>query len=55
MKQQQEFFEKQNNKEKEMNTSVKLPKLDMMSFSGNKLKWTEFLDMFETEVHTNDK
>ena len=27
----------------------------MVSFSGNKLKWTEFCDSFETAVRNNDK
>ena len=42
MKQQTEFLEKQEIKEKELAKTVKLPKLDMMTFSGDKLKWTEF-------------
>ena len=39
MKQQHEFFEKQNSKKINEYRSI-APKLDMVSFSGNKLKWT---------------
>jgi hypothetical protein len=30
-----------------------LPKLDMCSFNGDKLKWRDFLDTFNTSVHSN--
>ena len=33
--------------------SVRLPKLEIPSFSGEKLKWTEFWDSFEAAVHLN--
>ena len=33
--------------------SVKLPKLEIPSFSGEKLKWAEFWDSFEAAVHLN--
>ena len=33
--------------------SVKLPKLEIQSFSGEKLKWAEFWDSFEAAVHLN--
>ena len=55
MKQQSEFIEKQELKEKELATTVKLPKLDMISYSGDKLKWAEFWDAFENAVHSNKK
>lgn len=55
MKAQHEFLEKQELKEKELATTVKLPKLDMISFSGDKLRWTEFWDAFENAVHNNKK
>ena len=55
MKQQHDFLEKQDKKEKELATTVKLPKIDIMSFSGNKLKWTEFWDSFECAIHKNKK
>ena len=32
---------------------VKLPKLEIPSFSGEKLKWAEFWDSFEAAVHLN--
>ena len=33
--------------------SVRLPKFEIPSFSGEKLKWTEFWDSFEAAVHLN--
>ena len=35
--------------------TVKLPKLEMTSYSGDKFKWTVFWDAFENAVHTNKK
>ena len=55
MKQQKELLEKQELREKELANTVKLPKLDMISFSGDKLRWTEFWDAFENAVHNNKK
>ena len=55
MKQQHEFLEKQEEREKELATSVKLPKLDMHTFSGDKMKWSEFWDAFESAVHNKKK
>ena len=34
---------------------MKVPKLDMLTFSGDKLKWSEFWDAFENAVHNNKK
>ena len=34
---------------------MKLPYLDMMTFSGDKLRWTEFWDSFECAIHHNKK
>ena len=59
----QELMVKQPNKEnssivmntKKESTSVKLPKLDLCIFNGNKLRWTEFWDAFECSVHKNQK
>ncbi|XP_060600224.1 uncharacterized protein LOC132753734 [Ruditapes philippinarum] len=34
--------------------TVKLPKIDIPSFNGNKLYWIEFWDSFENSVHKND-
>lgn len=53
LKQQNEFLEKQEIKAKELATTVKLPKLDMITFFGDKLKWTEFWDSFECAIHNN--
>ncbi|MEW8545649.1 MAG: DUF1759 domain-containing protein, partial [Candidatus Thiodiazotropha sp.] len=33
--------------------SLRLPKLEIPSFNGNTLKWTEFWDSFEATVHDN--
>ena len=33
--------------------TVKLPKLELMKFDGNVLKWQEFWDSFETTIHDN--
>ena len=55
MKQQHEFLEKQEEREKELATSVQLPKLDMHTFSGDKMKWSEFWDAFESAVHNKKK
>ena len=33
--------------------SVRLPILEISSFSGDKLKWTEFCDTFEASLHKN--
>ena len=55
MRQQHDFLEKQDKKEKELATTVKLPKIEIMTFSGNKLKWIEFWDSFESAIHNNKK
>ena len=34
-------------------SSVRLPKLEIPSFNGDKLKWTEFWDAFEASIHKN--
>ena len=36
---------------KEPSTSVKLPKLELRSFNGDKLKWSELWDSFECAFH----
>jgi hypothetical protein len=35
--------------------NVLLPKLDLKSFDGNSLNWTEFWDAFEAAVHNNSR
>ena len=52
MKAQQEFLEKQNVQTK---TTVRLPKIDLIGFSGNRLQWIEFWDSFESAIHKNEK
>ena len=42
MKQQSELIEKQELKDKELATTEELPKIDITTFTGNKLRWTEF-------------
>lgn len=36
-------------------SAVKLPKIDMISFAGDKTKWIEFWDYFQSAVHKNKK
>ena len=36
-------------------TAMPLPKLDIVSFNGNKLYWYEFWDSFESSVHYNKR
>jgi len=45
---------KQENKQQNMQT-VKLPKLELLSFNGDKTKWYEFWGSFESSVHTNSQ
>ncbi len=40
---------------KQTGCSVKLPKLELHSFSGDKTKWNEFWDSVEGSVHKNTK
>jgi len=51
---QRELLEKQSSKKQESVRSVKLPKLEIGSFNGDKLRWHEFWDSFETAVHRNE-
>ncbi|XP_060557734.1 uncharacterized protein LOC132718123 [Ruditapes philippinarum] len=55
MEKQQRFFEEQHALKDKSTNTVKLPKLDMISFSGNRLQWTEFWDSFRSAIHENDK
>ena len=62
MRQQQEFLDQQQNKIKEQEkrkalektSSVKLPKIDIVSYSGDRMRWKEFWDSFECTVHRNE-
>ena len=51
LQQQQQISISQLNNSK--TSSVRLPKLEIPSFSGDKLKWTEFWDAFEASIHKN--
>ena len=55
LKKQHDFLEQQKDKEKQQEFTLKLPKLDMLAFSGDKLKWNEFWDSFESAVHKNKR
>ena len=55
LKQQHELFKRQEKKEKELATTVMLPKIVKVSFCGDKLKWAEFWDSFECAIHNNKK
>ena len=54
VKQQREFIDRHEKKDAKL-PSVKLPKLELFPFNGNKLEWKEFLDSFECTVHKNTK
>ena len=54
MKMQHEMLEKQKIKEQE-ESSVKLTKIEINSFGGDKLKWIEFWDSFESTIHKNKR
>lgn len=41
MKLQQEILDQQNKRDTQ-NSAMKLPKVDILSFNGNKLYWIEF-------------
>jgi hypothetical protein len=55
LKQHQEIIEIQTKKEKDNSSPVKLPKLDIILFNGDKMQWNEFWDSFESTVHNNKK
>ena len=44
-----------NKKESELSSCVKLPKIELVSFSGDKTKWIEFWDSFQCAIHNNIK
>lgn len=51
---QQELLETRVVRPKEQRTPVKLPKLEISCFSGDKLRWLEFWQSFENSVHKNE-
>ncbi len=53
LKHQEEVLENQRKKERVDEVSVKLPKLELLQFDGNKMKWLEFWDSFESAIHRN--
>ncbi|XP_045158369.2 uncharacterized protein LOC123524328 [Mercenaria mercenaria] len=42
-----------NMKQDKFKSSLKLPKLDLLPYNGDKLKWLEFWDSFECTIHSN--
>ena len=52
MKKQHDFFEKQDKIRRDQ-TAVRLPKLKMALFNGDKIKWTAFWDSYKCTVHNN--
>ena len=44
----------QTQRQQNASSSIKLPQLDIPSFNGDRLKWTEFWDTFETTIDLND-
>lgn len=54
MEQQKQVFAQIQKKESaNVSSAVRLPKLELNMFSGNKLEWREFWDAFECSVHNN--
>ena len=51
--QQQSQIEHSSRRHSSTGNSVKLPKLEIPSFSGENLKWAEFFYSFEAAVHLN--
>ncbi|CAC5398796.1 unnamed protein product [Mytilus coruscus] len=54
LKQQEEFIKSQQ-KGESTETNVKLPKIDIISFKGDKTKWNEFWDSFESTFDQNKR
>ena len=44
----------QQQRQQSPNTTINLPKLEIPTFNGDKLKWSEFWDTFETTIDKND-
>lgn len=44
----------QTQRQQNLNGTVKLPQLDIPTFNGDKMKWTNFWDTFETTIDRND-
>ena len=54
LKQQEEFIKSQQ-KTESAETNVKLPKIDIIPFNGDKTKWSEFWDSFESTIDKNKR
>ncbi|CAC5379125.1 unnamed protein product [Mytilus coruscus] len=52
---QQEEFTKSQQKGESTDTNVKLPNIDTISFNGDKTKWNEFRDSFESSIDQNKR
>ena len=50
---QQTIFLQQTQRQQNPNVTVKLPQLDMPTYNGDRLIWTEFWDTFETTIDKN--
>ena len=44
----------QTQRQRNSNGAIKLPQLDIPSFNGDRMKWNEFRDTFETTIDLND-
>ena len=53
IQQQQSQMEQSSHRNGSTGNTVRLPKLEIPCFSGEKLKWREFWDSFEAAVHLN--
>ena len=51
---QQTIQIQQTQRQHNSNNMIKLPQLDMPIFNGDKMKWTEFWDTFETTIDKNE-
>lgn len=54
IKLQKEMFKSRERTEKPKSSSVKLSKLEINEYRGDKIRWTEFLQSFECSVHRNE-
>ena len=46
-------FLQQTQRQQNHNVTVKLPQMDMPTYNGDRLKWSEFWDTFETPIDKN--
>ena len=54
LKDNQTLLLQQTQRQQTLNETVKLPRLDMPTFNGDKMKWAEFWDTFETTIDSNE-